>query len=458
MDHIPVECGDHQLARVLAVAAVRDQLCDHRVVVHRNLAALGATVVYPHKPALAALALGAHRQVCSLVAGGLVGRAVGGERADRRQEAAQRVLGVHARLDRPADPTYVRLRDGELLAGGDADHLLDEVDAGHALCDRVFDLQPRVHLEEVVLVARVDEELDRPCRAVADRLRELHRLLPHPTPRRLRKVRCGRLLDHLLVAPLHGALALGQVDDVAVRVRDELDLDVARLLDVALDEDAVIAEGCRSLALRQTKRLPRLRLVPGNAHALAAAAGRRLDHHREANLARDTGRLVGVRDHALKARDRGDASLCGEALGLDLVAHRVDRKGGRADEGHARRLHRLGEGCVLREEAVAGVHRLGAGRRDGVEDAVDPQVRVGRRRAAHTHRLTRQRDVRRPRVRLRVHRDRLDAHAVRGAHHAAGDLAAIGHEQLLEERARRRHPSQRLAGQHAACSTGRRGT
>ncbi len=40
----------------------------------------------------------------------------------------------------------------------------------------------------------------------------------------------GRFFDHLLVAALDGALALVQVDHVAVAVAQDLDLDVARLL------------------------------------------------------------------------------------------------------------------------------------------------------------------------------------------------------------------------------------
>ena len=43
----------------------------------------------------------------------------------------------------------VLLREGQLLAGGDADHLLDQVEAGDQLGDRVLDLQARVHLQEV---------------------------------------------------------------------------------------------------------------------------------------------------------------------------------------------------------------------------------------------------------------------------------------------------------------------
>ena len=52
-----------------------------------------------------------------------------------------------------------------------------------------------------------------------------------------RQVRGRRLLDQLLVAPLHRAVALAEVDAVAVRVADELDLGVVRRLEVALDVD-----------------------------------------------------------------------------------------------------------------------------------------------------------------------------------------------------------------------------
>ena len=45
---------------------------------------------------------------------------------------------------------------------------------------------------------------------------------------------------HLLMAALHGAVALMQVHDVAVAVREDLHLDVARLLDEALDPAALV--------------------------------------------------------------------------------------------------------------------------------------------------------------------------------------------------------------------------
>ena len=61
----------------------------------------------------------------------------------------------------------------QLLAACDSNLLLHEIDAGHHLRDRMLDLQPRVHLEEVELAALVEQELDRAGVRVADRLRDL---------------------------------------------------------------------------------------------------------------------------------------------------------------------------------------------------------------------------------------------------------------------------------------------
>ena len=72
-----------------------------------------------------------------------------------------------------------------------------------------------------------------------------------------------------------------------------------------------------------------------DAHALAAAAGRGLDHHRIADLFGDLHRLLVVLDDAEMARHGRDLGLGGGLLGLDLVAHRGDGLGIRPDEDDA---------------------------------------------------------------------------------------------------------------------------
>ena len=256
---------------------VGDELCDHRVVVDRDLAALVNAGVVAYR---------------GLALAPLLGRAIGDEAPRRGQEVARRVFGVDAAFDGPAVEPHVLLAQAQLFARGDADHLLDEVDAGDHLGHRMLDLQPRVHLEEIEGAVLPGDELDRSGGIVADGPGERDGLLAHLPPRRLVEQRRRRLLDDFLVATLDRALALAEIDDVAVLVAEHLDLDVARVGDELFDEDAVVAEARRGLGLRAGKAFGDLAGGIGDAHALAAAAGRGLDHHRIADLVGDADRLL----------------------------------------------------------------------------------------------------------------------------------------------------------------------
>ena len=59
----------------------------------------------------------------------------------------------------------------------------------------------------------------------------------------------GALFDQLLVAPLHGAVAFPEMDDVAVVVGQDLDFDVPGLLDVFFEVDVAVAKGRLGLGL-----------------------------------------------------------------------------------------------------------------------------------------------------------------------------------------------------------------
>src|SRR5690606_41494354 len=61
----------------------------------------------------------------------------------------------------------VLLPDRQLLAGGDHQLLADQVDAGDHLGDRVLDLDPGVHLDEVEAPV-LEQELEGAGAAVAD--------------------------------------------------------------------------------------------------------------------------------------------------------------------------------------------------------------------------------------------------------------------------------------------------
>ena len=316
--------------------------------------------------------------------------------------------------------------------GGDLQHLLDQVEPGDELGDRVLHLKPRVHLEEIEIALLVDDELDGAGRVVADRLGERHGLRAHRLARLGVEERARRLLDDLLVAPLDRAFALAEMDDIAVLVAEHLDLDMPRLLDIFLDEHAVVAEARLGLGLRRVEAFLHLLAAIGDAHALAAAAGGRLDHHRIADLVGDLDRFLGVLDHAEMAGNGRDLGLGRELLRLDLVAHRLDGFDVGPDKDDAGLFERAREGGILGEKAVARMDRLGAGRLGGGDDLADIEIGLGGLRRADRHGLVGHVDMQRVAVRLGIDGHGLDAEPARGPDDAAGDLAPIGDQKLGE--------------------------
>ena len=162
----------------------------------------------------------------------------------------RRVLRVDPALDRVAGEANVFLTKRDGLACGDPDLLLHEVDAGDELGDRVLDLDPGVHLEEVVIPVGVEQAFDRPGRPVAGGPSRRDGDRSDSLAQRVVDGRRRRLLDELLMAALDRAVALAEVDDVAVSVCQHLNLDMAGVRDVLLDVDGRVREVRLALAAR----------------------------------------------------------------------------------------------------------------------------------------------------------------------------------------------------------------
>src|SRR5262249_48808726 len=141
------------------------------------------------------------------------------------------------------------LRVGKWLSLGDEDLALDDVEASHFFGDGVLDLDAWVDLDEVEgLAVGIDEELDRAGVVQTDRSAHGQRRVEDALARVRVEVGGRGDLDNLLMAALDGAVALEQVDQVAVPITEELDLDVAGARDVLLQEHLGNAEGGAGLA------------------------------------------------------------------------------------------------------------------------------------------------------------------------------------------------------------------
>ena len=329
---------------LVTVTTVGDDLGDHRVEVRGDRVALCDTGVDADA--------GTRRQL-------EVGDAPG-----RRREVAVGVLGVEPGLDGVAD--LVGPVAGEPAPGGDVQLQPHEVGAGDHLGDRVLDLQAGVHLEEgEEAVARVVEELHGAGTGVPDRDGE-------PLGRRLELAglrdvehRRGRLLDDLLVAALHRAVAHADRPRRALPVGDDLHLDVPRAGDQLLEEQHARPEGPLRLVTGALVGVGELGVGLDLADAAPAAPRGGLEHEGVADPGRRGDGVVEGVDPAPAPRGDRHADLLGDQLRPDLVAEATHGLGARPDEGHPDALAELGEGGVLGDEAPAHPGGVGPGLEQG---------------------------------------------------------------------------------------------
>src|SRR5207253_9188635 len=110
---------------------------------------------------------------------------------------------------------------------------------------------------------------------------------------------------------LQRAVALAQMNNPALAVAEDLDLDVARSLEVAFEIDVAAPEKRRRLVLRDRQHAGELALIARHLHAAAAATGRGFDQDRIADGAgRGLGRCE-IAHGTRRARDRRDPETAG---------------------------------------------------------------------------------------------------------------------------------------------------
>ena len=281
---------------------VGDDLREHGVIVGRDRAALDERAV--NADALSFV------QMHDLTCGG--------------QEVVGGIFGVNACLNRVAGKRW-RLHC-QLLTSSDSHLPLHEVDASDHFGDGMLHLQSGVHLHEEELVGRVvgDEELDGSCTDVAHAARDLARCFADALPGCLIEQRRRRFFDDLLVATLQRTFAFTQVNDRAVAISQNLHLDVAGLLDEALEKERVIAERGTGHAPSRVESTGNSIGLAHDRHALATATGRRLDQQREPDLGSSSHQIVVRHTRLSNARDHRDTAFGHVHLRRNLVAHNLE--------------------------------------------------------------------------------------------------------------------------------------
>src|SRR5260370_31082430 len=215
-------------------------------------------------------------------------------------------------------------------------------------------------------------------------------------------------------------------------VAEDLPFDVARAAQIFLDVEAAVTERRFGLARDDANSRGEVFFVFDQAHALAAATGRRLQHDREADFFGNGADLrLGFERSGRAGNDR-NARLGHEFARLDLVAHFLDCGCGRADENEAGVPDRAGEAGIFGEKAVAGMDRLGAGLSGGFDDARGIEVTFGGWRRSDLDGVVGLADVKRGAVGVGDDGGGLDTQLAARADDTDGDFAAVGGEDSLK--------------------------
>ncbi len=130
------------------------------------------------------------------------------------------------------------------------------------------------------------------------------------------------------------------------------------------------------------------------------------------------------------ARRYGHARCDHPLLGGIFEAHRLNAFRLGADPDQARIDYGLCEPGVFGQKAIARMHCLSARFLGRGDDLLAHQITLGGRRGTDMHRLVCAARMQSLGIRVRIDRDRCNAHGLRRAHDAAGDLSAIGDQKL----------------------------
>jgi hypothetical protein len=147
--------------------------------------------------------------------------------------------------------------------------------------DGVFDLNTGVNLDKVVAVLLVDQEFCGSCVLVSDMLGQLDSVVQNSISDRGSKRLCGGNLNDLLVTTLDRAITLKEMNDVSGAISQQLNLNVAGLVQETLDENGAVTESLLGLGSSTLESLCEVSLTANYTHTTSTTSHSCLDNNRE---------------------------------------------------------------------------------------------------------------------------------------------------------------------------------
>src|SRR3989338_1194428 len=357
-------------------------------------------------------------------------RIVAGDLAEARQEAILRVFRVDTELHGEAAKPDILLLVLQFMAVGDANLFLHNVDAGNGFRHGVFDLDAGVHFHEIEIVILVEKEFDGARVFIAHGTGGLDAQVADVCALFRRDLLRRGNLDQLLVAALDRAVALEQMDHVAVAVTQHLHFDVLRVNHAFLQKNFRLAECLAGFRNHPFVVADQFFIVITTANAAPATAISGFEHHGIADLVGQHACLFNVFEVAVAARHTGNASCYHSVTRLYLVTHLTDDIRVRPDEFDVAARANFRQFRILGKKAITRMQRI-ASRSDGQIDDVMRIEIAGDRFRADVVGFVSLFYVQRMTIGISVDGDRFDAHFRAGTYNADGYFTAVGDEYFV---------------------------
>ena len=311
----------------VTIVTIGNQFADHRIVIRRHVIARINVAVKTDAGAA---------------------RCMPSRHSSRTRNKCEGVFGVDTALDSMAANLDVALFVVQTFAVSHTNLFTYKVNTGNEFCHRMFNLNTGVHFDEVELFVFV-QEFKRTGTAITDSLTGFDATFAHFFNQFTGHAGSRGFFQNLLVAALHGAIALTQVNGIVEVIGQDLNFDVARIFQEFFHVYGRVAESRLSFLARHGNSVNQCRFSANHAHAASAAATAGFNNDRVADLAGNLNDFVRIfRQGTVRARNNRNTGFNHGFLGRDLVTHDTDGIRTGTDKGKTGTFHALGKVGIFR--------------------------------------------------------------------------------------------------------------
>ena len=222
----------------------------------------------------------------------------------------------------------------------------------------MFHLDAWIDLDEIDVFFFIQEEFDRAGIVIPNLSRDRQCIVKQGLAGFFAQTATGCKFDHFLESPLHRAVALKEVYQIAFLIPQHLHLDVLGSLDEFLKKNRVVTESRERLAAGLNECGGEIFIAADNSHPSPAPTGYGFEHQRVANTAGlGQSNLQGIEFQAAGFNHR-QTGRDGIFPGLDLVAQLRHGFGRRTDKNNSLipaasdERHVFGQKAVTRMDCV----------------------------------------------------------------------------------------------------------